>query len=135
MAKRKRKRYDDKFRASAVVMLQAAGYPDKKGALAKTAQHLKVPNTTLRGWYTEAHNPAPSELRTEKEADLTELLRAELQAAFAEASKARPDATWRDLMTGVGIMVDKLQLLENKPTERTDNTIRIVTDEIGRAHV
>jgi hypothetical protein len=118
----KRKRYDDKFRAGAVVMLQAQGYPDTKGALTKVANHLHVPAMTISRWFRAAQNPPPHDLVTEKELDLVALLKTELTQIFTAFPTARPDASFKDLATAAGIMIDKLQLLENKPTERVDHT-------------
>lgn len=125
---RPRKRYDDKFRANAIVMLEAAGYPNQKGALSQVSQHLSVPETTLHGWAREKHNPVPADIRTEKKGEIVDLLRAEIEAALGAAAGARPDANYRDLMTGIGIMVDKLQLLTNEPTENVTNRIVIEYD-------
>jgi len=113
---RQRRRYDDKFRASAVVMLEAAGYPDKKGALEQTAKHLGMPITTLHGWYNATRNPAPTEVRNEKRVELKDLLRNEISSIFRDMPNARPDASYRDLGTVAGILFDKLQLLDGKPT-------------------
>ena len=113
---RQRRRYDDKFRASAVVMLEAAGYPDKEGALTQTANHLGVPLNTLKGWFTANRNPPPAKLRNEKKTELKDLLRNELDHIFNAMPSARPDASYRDLGTVAGILFDKLQLLEGKPT-------------------
>jgi len=131
MATRKRSRYDDKFRASAVILLEAEGYPDKKGALSKVATHLGVPVNTLKGWYTGTRNPPSAELRTEKEGDLVALLETELRAALAAAKQARPDASYKDLLTAVGILTDKLQLLLGKPTETSNQRIVIEYAEVG----
>jgi transposase-like protein len=128
----KRKRYDDKFRASAVLMLEAAGYPDKPGALTSVAANLKMPHQTLSRWARETQNPAPPELVQEKRFDLIEALRSEVQAALGEMKNARPEADYRALTTAVGIMVDKLQLLEGKPTERTEHTVTDARDIIER---
>ena len=125
---RARRRYDDKFRANAVIMLEAAGYPERDGALSQVSQNLNVPATTLHGWAREKHNPVPSDVRTEKKGEIVELLRAEIRAALAEAERARPDANYRDLITGVGIMTDKLQLLNDEPTENVSNRIIIEYD-------
>jgi len=119
-----RRRYDDKFRASAVVMLEAAGYPDNKGALQRVANHLKMPPSTLHGWVNGSRNPPPSDLRCEKKADLQKYILAELGFVFGEAHNARQDASYRDLMIGFGILVDKLQLLTGEPTSRTENVNR-----------
>lgn len=55
----KRKRFNDDFRASAVLMLEATGYPEKKGGLTQVSTHLGVPLSTLRGWFTAERNPPP----------------------------------------------------------------------------
>ena len=118
---RKRNRYDDKFRASAVVMLEAAGYPDKKGALSQVSRNLKVPNSTLHGWFNATRNPPPSEVRNEKRMSLAEMLKAEINGALGEMPSAREDASYRDLGTVAAILIDKLQLLEGKATERIEH--------------
>lgn len=118
---RQRRRYDDKFRASAVVMLEAAGYPDKKGALQQVAGHLKIPATTLHGWYNATRNPPPTELRNEKRLELREVIREEIYGALEAAPGARAEAAYKDLITGAAILLDKLQLLEGKPTEITEH--------------
>lgn len=120
-------RYTDDFRASAVVMLEAAGYPDRKGALTQVAASLKISRATISRWYNHKRNPAPSELVNEKRTDLKELLENELRGALGEMADARMDASYRDLGTVVGILFDKKQLLEGKPTEIVDDNS--LTDE------
>ena len=117
MGKRERRQYDDKFRASAVVMLEAAGYPNKDGALATTAKHLGVPHNTLRNWFHGVHNPPPSDVRQEKRQDLAEMLRNEIDGALGAMKGTRDGASYRDLGTVAGILIDKLQLITGKPTE------------------
>lgn len=118
----KRKRYDDKFRASAVVMLEAAGYPEQKGALSHVADHLRVPAMTLSRWFKQSNNPPPNELVTEKRTDFL----ANLKALAWKLSDAIPskieDANLQQVGTVLGIVVDKAQLLEGKATERVDHT-------------
>ena len=116
-------RYDDKFRASAVVMLEAAGWPDKDGALSQVSKHLRVPLTTLHRWAKGESNPVPSDVVTEKRMELGELLDGEVQAIFGEMGRKRIDATYRDLGTVAGILIDKLQLLNDKPTEISERTV------------
>jgi hypothetical protein len=101
-------------------MLEAQGYPDKKGALSSVSAHLNVPLSTLRGWYSTQHNPPPTEIRDEKKGDLVALIKTELEAAFSELPNARSGAGYKDIGTVIGILVDKLQLLEGNPTERTE---------------
>jgi hypothetical protein len=115
MSKRQPK-YDDKYRASAVIMLEAQGYPTVKGALQAVSNHLKVPLTTLNRWYHGKNNPPPSELVTEKRIEFKDAIKQELQEILGAMPNAREDASYKDLATSFGIMLDKLQLLENKPT-------------------
>lgn len=124
---RQRRRYDDKFRASAVVMLEAAGYPDKEGALMTVARHLGMPHPTLHRWFTGKNNPAPSDVVQEKRLELRELLENELRAIFAEMPNARGVAGYRDLGIVAGVLFDKKQLIDGKPTEIIDDAR--LTDE------
>jgi len=101
-------------------MLEAQGYPDKDGALTAVANHLKVPLSTLRGWFTATRNPPPAEVRNEKKGDLVALIESEIYHALGEMGKKRIDAEYRELATAFGIMVDKLQLLTGEPTQRND---------------
>ena len=128
-----RKSYTDKFRANAVVMLEAAGYKgdrekNKPGALGRVAKHLNVPEATLGRWYRQERNPPPTEMVSEKRGDLVAMIDTELTAIFGEMPNARPDADYRALGTVAGILVDKLQLLTGGATENNDVTIRIVND-------
>lgn len=122
----KRPKYDDKFRANAVVLLEAAGYPNKIGALGTTAKRLGVHERTLSRWARQENNPPPSELVTEKRGQLVDLLRDEIGHALHAMNDARPDASYRDLATAIGIMTDKLQLLTGEPTD--NNRTRIVIE-------
>lgn len=112
-------------------MLEAAGYPDQKGALTAVAKRLKVPATTLCRWIRQKNNPAPADLVIEKRFDLRQAIKDELREALAAAHNARPDATYRDLMVATGILFDKLQLLEDKPTEQHKHTIEVIRGELS----
>lgn len=128
----KRKSYDDKFRASAVVMLEAAGYPDKKGALTQVAAHIGVPHPTLSRWYNAQRNPPPNEVVQEKRRELKDLLNDELAAIFTAMPGARKDASYRDLGTVAGILFDKRQLIEGKPTSIVDDASLTDDDRVSR---
>lgn len=107
-------------------MLEAAGYEPgaNGGALAQVSQHLKVPHNTLRNWYVQKHNPAPSELRLQKGFDLSEMLQNEIVAALGEMEKTRPDAMYKELGTVVGIFMDKLANLHGQPTNRVEIAVK-----------
>lgn len=121
----KKPRYDDKFRAGAMVMLEAAGWPHTEGALTRTAAHLKIPARTLSRWANGENNPAPDELVIEKRAELADLLRQEIRSALNAMGTVRPDASYRDLGTVIGILTDKLQLITGEPTENSNTRIVI----------
>jgi hypothetical protein len=57
----KRKVYSDKFKASAVLMLEAAGYPDRQEALTTVSEHLVMSAKTLASWYEDTQSPDPIE--------------------------------------------------------------------------
>lgn len=113
-------RYSDEFRASAVLMLEAAGYPAREGALSQVASHLGMPRTTLRRWYRGAIHPPPAEIVQKKRLDLRAAIRAEVDEIFTAMGAVRPDASYRDLAWAAGVLIDKLQLLDGKPTWRVE---------------
>ena len=128
---KKRRRYTDEFRASTVLMLQAAGYPDQKGALARVSNKVGVAHSTISRWFNANRNPPPSKLVREKKIDLVEAIRQELEGILHDMPGARQDAGYRELATAFGIMVDKLQLLSGKPTERPEFTWQKEVEEAG----
>jgi len=103
-------------------MLEAAGYPDKKGALIAVAKSLGVPHSTLSRWANSVCNPPPSEIVQEKKQELKDLLENELRGILGDMPSARLDASYRDLGTVAGILFDKLQLVSGKPTEIIDDS-------------
>ena len=117
---KKRKRYTDEFRASAVVMLEAAGYPNTKGALTRTAKRLGVAHSVLGSWYRADRNPPPSDLKREKRKDLADMFRDLTYDLLEAAPDAIQDASLRDIIVSAGITVDKLQLLTGGATDRTE---------------
>ena len=118
MAATKRKQYTDAQRADLVVMLESEGYPGKKGALAKVSKYSKVPAPTLHRWFHEKNNPAPSELVNERAFDLRQALQTELESIFGALPASRGIAEYKDLVRGLGIVIDKILLLDGKATQR-----------------
>jgi len=112
----KYKRYDDEFRASAVLMLKAAGYPDTTGAIGRVSSHLSVPESTLRGWYRGTRNPPPAKMRAEKAFDLKIALKQEITLIFDEMDNTRAEASYRDLGWVGAVLIDKLRLVQDEPT-------------------
>jgi transcriptional regulator with XRE-family HTH domain len=115
----KRRRYTDEERASAVVMLQSQGYPDKPGALRKVADYMGLNPRTLSRWFNGEHNPPPDNLVMDKKIDLADKFE---RAAYVFVDHAlKPDViedmTGQQAMTSAGIAVDKMRLLRGLPTE------------------
>lgn len=118
-AKKKRRTYDDKFRASAVVMLDAAGYPNKKGALQEVADHLGISRQVLTNWAQATHNAPPQDVLQEKKTELADLFEnaARIYLAHATTPDVVADVSGNASMTAAAIAVDKMQLLRGLPTE------------------
>lgn len=113
-------RYTDEFRAGAIAWLEGAGYPDTPGALERVAGQLNVPTRTLRRWWTGESNPVPDNIVTLKKQELADVVKAEVYGILEAMGKTRAEASYKELATAGGIMIDKLQLLQGKPTERTE---------------
>lgn len=123
--KQKRKSYDDKFRAGAIVMLQAQGYPANKYKLEEVARHLGVPTRTLRRWYMGEHGKPPDDVVQEQKAELVDRLQ-DLANKLVDTAMAivedTDSVTIQQVVTSLGIVIDKKQLLEGKATERKELT-------------
>ena len=117
---RKRRRYTDEERASYVAALELAGYQNNGGKnshiLYELADKSGIPSETLRRWWKRSHNPPPDKLVRDKKADFVEAIRDELAQIFVQFDYAREGADYRELATAAGIFIDKLQLLQGRPT-------------------
>jgi len=118
-------RYSDDFRAGAVLMVEADGWPKNKGAMQRVAAHLNIKERTLRRWATGESNPPPDRNVKVKRLDLRAAITSELTAIFEELGKARSDASYKDLATAAGIFFDKLQLLNGDSTANTNQRVII----------
>ena len=117
-AKRKRKIYDDNFRADTVLMLEAAGYPNQKGALTAVAKKVKAPPRTISRWFNKENNPPPDRLVKEKRGELVERLE-DMAHMLLDAMGVDIDENGVDAVraaVAMGITIDKWQLLKGEPT-------------------
>lgn len=119
MAK-KHPQYDDEFRASAKVMLEAAGYPGTPGALSKVAKHLKMQPRTLSRWFNGENNPPPGKLVSIKKKDMADALEdiAWRLIHHVKDPEVIAEMTGQQGATSIGILIDKIRLLREQPTER-----------------
>ena len=128
----KRRNYTDKFKAGAIAMLESEGYPTDAYALERVAQQVKVPTRTLRRWYKGETGAPTDEIVQETKKALSDLIETEIRAALGELPNARPDASYRDIVTGIGILVDKKQLLDGGATSRDEHLGTISLVEVVR---
>ena len=118
VTERKRKSYDDDFRANTVLMLEACGYPHTKGALTAVARKVKAPPRTISRWFNKEQNPPPDRLVSEKRGELVERLEDMahmlLDAMGVDIKENGVDAV--RAATAMGITIDKFLLLKGEPT-------------------
>lgn len=116
----KRRRYTDEERASYVVMLQGAGYPDKKGALQEVVNYSGIQPNVLRRWWKGTQNPPPNKLVTQKKGNLADALEdiAWRIVRHIKDPDVITEMTGQQGATSIGILIDKIRLLREEPTER-----------------
>lgn len=121
-------KFDDNYRASVVVMLQSEGYPNDEFALGRVHKYLaqKAPyptKTTISNWFRGIQNEPPSNLVDSKKQDMTEAFKDLAWKLIAHASKADTisEMSGQQAITSIGILVDKIQLLEGKATAINEN--------------
>lgn len=113
-------------------MLEAAGWPNTEGALSRTAAHLGIPQRTLQRWAKGTSNPPPDRIVQRKKIDLAEAIRNELAALFPAMDKTRDEASYKDQAVSVGVLIDKLQLLEGRPTAINENINSDARDRLAQ---
>lgn len=125
----RRKVYDDKFRTSAVIMLEAAGYPKQEGALTRVAAEIGVPYRTLSRWFNKEQNPPPDYLVQEKRGELADVYEDIAYKYLAHASKDEviEETQGKDAIIAAATATDKMRLLRGLPTE----IVAIIPDVIA----
>lgn len=128
MSKRKWTQYSDEDKASALLMLEAAGYPKSPGALARTEKESGVPATTLRDWFTGAHGAPPANVRQHKKSELTVRIEELIDKSLEHAENVLSGAEFKDTVTSAAILIDKLLLLKGETTQNTSVNQRIIVE-------
>lgn len=111
--------HTDDDRAAALAALEA-----NKGNVRKTSREMRVSEPTLRRWRklqnnpqeNDAHKKATAKRMPQARASLSERFREFVHSALDEAPNKLHDSSMGDLFRAIGISVDKIQLLEGKPT-------------------
>lgn len=108
---------------------QVAGFlailTEQGGNVSATARVTGVPRSTLIKW-RNGERRVPQELVAEAKAALADLFERQARAAVERADETLAFADYRAAMTGAGIAVDKMLLLRGEPTERGEQTVRVV---------
>jgi hypothetical protein len=112
-------RYSDEQRAAVLAVLKSNG-----GNVSRTARETGVPASTIQTWRDNADTLPPHEVREQNRLSLADLIRAELDAIFEIMPGKREDADYKTLGTVVGILTDKLALLDGGVTSRVDVNVR-----------
>lgn len=112
-------KYTDKFKATAVITLQAAGYPSNPYKLEQVAKNLGVPSRSLRRWYNAEVGAPSDETVIEVKKDMTEDLQRLAWKLIAHAGDEDviDEMSGQSTITSIGILIDKIRLLTGLPTE------------------
>ena len=112
------KRYSDESKAEALAVLEANGGNSKR-----TARDTGIPQTTLRNWREGRGTSAvSSSTRTQKKTELSEKLE---EVAWRLTNAITPEmigkASLVQIMTGLGIVIDKMRLLRGESTSISES--------------
>ena len=123
----KRKRYTDEFRAGAVLMYEA------NPNFVEVANHLKMPEATLRGWVNRHRelDKRPQgamidvELHDMKKSDFVESVSDLLNLHLRIAEDSIESATHHEVIGGIKILFDVNQLLTGGPTTNENRRVLV----------
>lgn len=126
MRKVTRRIYSDRDKARIAMLLQMYPGPTGRGNIKKVARETGVPIPTVRLWrdkwekegYPEAIEEVLPEERQDFVAEATEV-RWMILDALREKVDAR-QLTGRDLITAIGVLTDKINILSGAATARTE---------------
>lgn len=127
MAGRNR-RYTDEYRASAVLMWEA------NPNFVQVANHLKMPESTLRSWVNRhlalEKQPNRSDLDAKvydnKKIDFVKMIDSLLVSHLTEANVTLPGASHHEVIGGVKVLFDVKQLLTGGPTENINQRVMVL---------
>lgn len=107
-----KRQYSDAEKAAALAFLDFNG-----GNVQKSAKALGIPHKTLDEW-AKGRNQVPevADLRNEKKEAISDLIETAVREMVGASTGKLSEASFQQLWTGVGIGVDKMQLLKGEPT-------------------
>lgn len=113
--------YTDKFKAGAVALLEAQGYPTNPNALEKVHQHLnrKPAKRTLMRWFHGENGAPDDKLVRQSKKEIADVFEDVAYKYLARAGEqdAVDETKGKDAVMTAAIAVDKMRLLRGLPTE------------------
>ena len=121
------RKFTEDEQAMWLLQLEVLNYPDNVHAPKKVAKQKGAPHAeTLKRWWNIAKTPKVHKLIDHKKRDLIEDLTYLLGLHIdASINAVQGSEDLRAVDTGIGILIDKLQLLTGNPTERVEEITRI----------
>jgi transposase-like protein len=121
------RRYSDDERATALAALESNG-----GNVEKTHRDTGIPAQTIRQWAGKNGRGVHSDvtrLSSEKKLELSDLFENVVRSVIPGLSEAATEATFKDRTIGIGVLVDKMQLLRGAPTVIQRNQTELPDDD------
>lgn len=112
--------YTTEYIAAAVVLAEAEGWPQERGAIARAARTLDIPHSTLQKWaddhLAEWHRKrAESEKKRQtKRGEIIDKIEDALLLILPSLQESIEGASLRDKAVAIGILADKLAILSGK---------------------
>lgn len=118
------KKIADEDKAIAIIVMQAAGYPDRSGALRRAGKETGISTRTLRRYWLDKDNPIVDNLVTPKKGTIIEKLDSVIHMILDSFDMDTiNEAELRERATALGIVIDKMQILTGGPTENVNQQI------------
>jgi transposase-like protein len=119
-----KRKYSDAEKASALAALALNG-----NNVVKTARALGIPAKTLEHWKNGENQHADvAKIGDEKKQSLADRFENLIHEMLELVPGALEEASLSQLVVGIGVFTDKMQLLRGKDTARSTNAIRVVFD-------
>jgi transposase-like protein len=123
-----KRQYSDNEKGAALAFVDFKG-----GNTREASKVLGIPHTTLQDWLKErGTNEDVTEIRTEKKEEISTLIEAAVRDMVGASKDKIGTANFQQLWTGVGIAVDKMQLLKGEPTS-INGDVTLTTEQRKKA--
>lgn len=117
--------YTKEERAMALgFMFEVEKYPERKGAVKRTAKKLRVATKSLQNWQADPDSTPPPLIVAARRA-IRDMIEEELAGILQTMAAKREQASFGQLATAFGILTDKKLLLDGGPNKRVEHTHRL----------